>query len=516
MAILKNVLGLDLGSHSVKAVEFEQGFRSVEAINLQTVERRDGDQPLTDLLQRLVQVHTLATEHIVTAVRGDRMSVRRLSFPFSQRRRLAPAVILEVQDQLPFDIDEVILDWAVVGQERNKADVVAAVATREEVSQLIASLHEAGCDPRTVEAEGLVLANLTAAFDLPGNRLLADIGHSKTTLCLLADGQPIAARSFGVAGAALTEAIAKDRGFGFEDAERAKCEDGIASAGVGARCGEVLDQIGAEISRMVVSQEPHLIGGLSEVTIFGGTAQLERLDEHLTERTGLPTARLGLPSGEDELHLVAGGSPLVFAPAIALALRGTSRATTDLNFRQDEFAQKVDLRRFRRDFGTTGVLAAIVVALAVTSFATSAMLEAGRAGNVEGKVAALYGDVFPGQSVPDNPVASLREAVRDANERAEFLGVYRGNLSALDLLSKISERIPADLDVTFQELSIDRQTIRIEAYATSFEAAERLGAELGKFGPFGQARIGAIETDKRSGRKKFNVTISLASPEERE
>ena len=100
-------------------------------------------------------------------------------------------------------------------------------------------------------------------------------------------------------------------------------------------------------------------------------------------------------------------------------------------------------------------------------------------------------------------------------KRAEFLGVYRGNLSALDLLAEVSRHIPKDLEIGFDELNIDRQLIRMKVHAKSFEAADRLGAELAKFEPFAQARIGSIETDRKSGGKRFNVTISLAPAGER-
>jgi general secretion pathway protein L len=514
LPILKNVLGLDLGSHSVKAVELQQGFRGLEAVKVQAVPCDEGGQSLPELLERLVEVHRLGTDHVVTALRGNRTSIRHLSFPFGERRRLAQAVTYEVGDQLPFDLDEVVLDWQLTASDRSRSDVVAAVAPRSEVSELIAVLHDAGCDPRTVEAEGLVLANLTAAFDLPGNRLLVDLGHRKTTMCLLAGGRALTARAFGVAGLALTEALAQERGIDLDAAERAKCEAGLLGA-PGPKVDGVLDQIASEIVRMAAAAEPLLAGPVAEVTIFGGTAQLDRLDELLTERTGLPTSRLGLPRESDGLGLVAGGSPVLFAPAIALALRGTTRAITQLNFRQDEFAQRLDLSRYRRDFGTTAVLAAVVALLAVVSFATGAILQARDAGRVEARIAKLYSDAFPKKPVPDDPVAAMRDAVRDAGQRAEYLGVYRGNLSALDLLAEISRRVPQNLEVVFEELSIDRQTIRIKATAQSFEAADRLGAELAKFPPFSQARIGAIETDRRTGVKRFPVTISLAAPTEK-
>jgi hypothetical protein len=130
---------------------------------------------------------------------------------------------------------------------------------------------------------------------------------------------------------------------------------------------------------------------------------------------------------------------------------------------------------------------------------------------VEDQIASLYREAFPDGPMPDNPVAAMREAVRDAEDRAEFLGVYRGNLSALDVFTEISRRVPKDLDVGFEELAIDKQTIRLRVAAKTFDAADRLGAELAKFGPFQQAQIGAIERDARSGGTKFNVTISLAS-----
>ena len=133
---------------------------------------------------------------------------------------------------------------------------------------------------------------------------------------------------------------------------------------------------------------------------------------------------------------------------------------------------------------------------------------------VEAEIARLYSEAIPGP-VPASAVAGLREAVRTANDRAEFLGVYRGNLSALDVVTEIYKRVPPDLDIVFEELSIDRQTVRMRVYAKSFEAADRLGAELAKFAPFAQARIGAIETDRKRGGKRFNVTISLAPPDER-
>jgi len=520
MPVLKNVLGLDLGSHSLKAVELQQTLRGFEAVQLRSLPRASDEASLPEVLQRFVALHRLATDHVVAALPGDRLSSRRLSFPFRERRKLAQAVPFAVEAELPFDLEDVVVDWESVGGDRSRTEVMAAIAPRSEVSGLLALLDQAGCTPRTLEAEGLVLGNLAAVFDLPGRRLLLDLGHRKTTLCVLLDGRAVAARTLPLGGRQLTEALAADRGLSAKDAERAKCEEGVFGAGLGAaspQTAKVLDRLAREIARTLGAVED-LLGGapLDEITLFGGTAFLDRLDAFLAERTGIPAARLGLPREGHGEGLVAGGPPILFAPAIALAVRGTAQARTSMNFRQDEFAVRLDLGRFARRFRTTAWIAAAALLLAVVNFATKTALHARQATALEAQVAALYSEALPGQPVSTNAVAALRDQVRSAQDRADFLGVYRGNLSALDLLEELSALVPADLDIGLEELSIDRQTVRMRVQAKQYQAADRLSLELAKFGPFADARIGAIEKDSKTGTLRFNVTISLKEPEAEE
>jgi general secretion pathway protein L len=521
MALLKNVLGLDLGSHSLKAVEIRQTLRSFEAVALRSQPRGDPETPVAELAQRFATLHHLSTDHVVTALRGDRISSRRLSFPFADQKKINAAIPFEVEEDLPFDVDDCLIDWEKIRSDRQAAEVVASIAPRSEVSRVVATLGAAGCPPHTLEAEGLVLGNLAALFDLPGTRMLIDLGHAKSTCCVLVDRRAVATRTIPVGGRLLTEAIARDRGLDLESAERLKCEEDVLGAGAGPaapQAATVIDRLAREIVRTAGSLEGVLSdlgsGPVEALTLFGGTAQLAGIDAILGERTGIPAARLGLPNEGHGESLAADGPPLVYAPAIALALRGTAQARTRTNFLQDEFTVRIDLSRYRKDFGWTAAFGTVALVLAIASFATSTVLELRQADAVQATVDHLYSEAFPGQPVPENAIGALRQALRDANDRAEFLGVYPGNLSALDVLSEISKRIPEDLEIVFEDLSIDRQMIRLKVYAKKFESADRLGAELAKFAPFARAQIGAIENDPKRAGKRFSVTISLATPEE--
>jgi Tfp pilus assembly protein PilN len=102
----------------------------------------------------------------------------------------------------------------------------------------------------------------------------------------------------------------------------------------------------------------------------------------------------------------------------------------------------------------------------------------------------------------------MRDAVKNAHDRADFLGVYSSNLSALDILTELSSHVPADLDVVFEEVGIDPNVVRIRGYTKSFEAVERLKSVLSKIPGFSQIQVSEIQTDARRGGKSFSVTLT--------
>jgi general secretion pathway protein L len=514
----RRILGLDIGSHAVKAVEFRQTLRGLEVAQLRALAIDAPSPALTSEIRDFIQTHDLPTEHVVVSLAGDRVSTRRLSFPFRDRRKISPAVPFEVEAQVPFDLGDFFVDWEIIEQHRGRTEVMATLAPRSEVALLLETIRDAGINPRTVEAEGLVLANLAAIFELEGTRLLADIGHRKTTLCLCVNGRAVAARTVPVAGLAVTEALAREREIGEVEAEQIKIAEGVfggpgraqSPAGVA-----VMSQLAREMVRTLGSLETTTESGevpaLEEIVLMGGTAHLHRLEEFLAGRTGLRVSRLTLPPAEMGAALVAGGDPVVFAPAIALAVRGSMRARTRMNFRQDELAHRIDLRKLGRELRWTAGLAAAALLLACGSEVASIALQSRRAERVEQQTARLYQEVFPGKPVPRSILAAMKEAVRKSQQRADTLGIYRGNLSALQVLTEISSRVPQDLDVIFEELSIDRQVIQIKGHSPSFENVDRLKAELEKYPPLSEIAVGETASDARRGGRTFSLRISLSS-----
>ena len=120
MALLKNVLGLDLGSYGLKAVEIRQSLRSFEVLALRSNPCPDGQSGDPDFLRDFIDHHRLTTEHVVAALRGDRISSRRLSLPFGEAKKITAAIPFEVEEDLPFDVDDCLIDWETVRGSRSR------------------------------------------------------------------------------------------------------------------------------------------------------------------------------------------------------------------------------------------------------------------------------------------------------------------------------------------------------------------------------------------------------------
>jgi type IV pilus assembly protein PilM len=518
----RSVLGLDIGSQSLKAVELRVSPRNLVAGQFRVHPRIDENSSLADHIQRFIAMHNLPTNHVACALPARQLSTRNLEFPFSDARRLGKAIPYEIEAETPFDLDEIFVDWNLIDSDRGQAVVAATLVKRKHVGDALEELQSAGCNPHILEAGGLVLANLAPIFGLDGNHLIADIGHEKTTFCAMQNGRPVLARSIAVGGRAMTEAIAKERGLSFEDAEQSKIEGGgLGATGRSPSPGVVaiLDRIAREAVRTFEAAESkHGEGSRGdnvEITLVGGGAHMDRIDEFLTRRTGCTTQRLCTPANGTHADLLEGIDPVLFGPALALALRLSGEPVTRMNFRQGEYAFRQDfVDLFNREFRPTAALAAALVLLLAISTITTITFDYRRAGRHLEAATELYSEAFPDRSpVPENPVSAMGSELRDAQERADFLGLYSGDRSALDLLAELSRTIPSDLAIRVTEVNIDRNVIRLDVDAEGFEAADRLTAVLSQTHPFEAAKIaGSIKTDRKTGGVSFNVSIPLAKP----
>ena len=521
----RSVLGLDIGSYSVKVAELKAGLRSVRLMRAEELVLPHDEAPEQHgaLIAQFLEEKEFPRDFVVTAFPANRVTQRHVRFPFVGAKRIAQAIGFEIEEDLPFPIQEAVLVHEQVQSGPDQSDVLAVLAARTDLAEYLASLHGLGIDPRLVEIEGAALGNLagswSATFD--GARIVLDIGPSQTNVGLLLDGRPVALRSIPIAGAHLTEAIAKRTQPGWQRAEEHKHQSGIFEGSgtqpVTPEVAALLDRLVRETARSIQSivGDPLAPIAPSEIVLVGGSARTPGLATYIEERLDLPCRVLGPPPLGSGLEALSAETAPALAQATALALRGAHTArVTRSNLRQDEFRYTPDLSGLQGQLRLTAALFGLLLVLWVSSLGAELFSASASVARAEEQLDRVYEQIFPGKPVPGDPLAALRAELGEARELAAHLGLTGGGLSVLELLRRIAPTLPANHDVRLVELRIERHSIRAQGVSKTYEALDRVREQLAGVEGFKEVTLSDVAKLPKVQAQRFSLTIELASADE--
>jgi type IV pilus assembly protein PilM len=520
----RSIVGLDVGSWSLKLAELSAGLRDASFVRFAELPLPQAapSEEVEATIQLWLQGRNLSPEVLVTALSTERLTQRHLRFPFAGAKRVGAAIGYEIDEELPIPLSSVVSAHEQVLTRPDQTDVLVTLAARSDVEQHLASCRRMELEPRIVECEGASLANLSKYLELSDvSRLILDVGHSKTNLCLLVDGRPIALRRIDIAGRHFTQALAEDMSLPPETAEQRKHDHGIFERGstkpVSNGVRDLLAALVREIQRSVQSVVGDPLDPVSptEILLVGGSSRIPGLARFFEERTGLPTRVLEVSrsgGGADEL---AQAGPAVFAQAAALALRGAStERVTQTDFRQGELAYSPDLSGLRPQLRLTVGLFGLFLVLWVASAATRAWWASHRIGQLRAEVASILTQTFPDAQPGSEPLQVFEARAAETRALAAHLGVTGKGLSVLEILRYISSLTSESLDISLDELSIERQSLVARGHSADFVTADQLKAELSKFEGFQRVLVTDVKTDTRRGGKTFTLSIRLGGEEQ--
>lgn len=516
----RSILGLDIGSWSVKACELRQELRETSLVRFESQRLPDSDseEERYQAVETFLSERRLPLDFVVSALPCNLVTERRLHFPFADPRRVLQALPFELEDELPIPLDQLARTEQRIVTSSGETEVLSILAPRDDVARTLEGLRSAHAEPRYLDIEGAVLANLITFLGLGSDsRWVIDMGHSSTILILLRGSLPRAVRAIPIAGRQLSEAIARDREVSIAEAERMKHESGIFGSDSAASCPSAitaLDALAREIRRSVegIRGRPDSDAPQSALLV-GGSSQLAGIEEEFSERTGLSCSTLSIAPGPGGRSLLSSVGASEFAGAAALALRGPrSTRSTTLDLRSDEFRYRPDLSQLRGKIRTAGALAALVLALWIGGLVAEASVRVRQVNALTAQLQALRDQTFPDSAPAPYELGAMEAEAREMVELADHLGVTDTGLSSLGVLQEISSRLPDSLDLWLSELRIERRSVQARGSAADFETVGRLREELLGSGEFSDVRVSDVVTDPRSGGKSFTLTIARGDP----
>ncbi|ALT78297.1 MAG: pilus assembly protein PilM [Burkholderiaceae bacterium] len=302
------VIGLDISSSSVKLVELSQaanGDMVLERLATEPFEKgwiTDGQiekfDEVADAVRRVVARSGCKTRDAVLAMPQSAVITKKIMLPAGLRdEELEIQVEAEANQYIPFSLDEVSLDFCVIGPSPTSVgdvEVLIAASRKDRVQDRQGLAEAAGLRPVILDIEshasrmamGRLIANLPGAGK---DALVAlfEIGADTTSLKVLRDEEMLYDRDQAFGGSQLTQLISRQYGFSFEEAEQKKLANDLPDDFVTVVLNPFVDSLSQEIGRALqyfFTSTPH--HKVHYVMLAGGTATLPGLKERVTELTG--------------------------------------------------------------------------------------------------------------------------------------------------------------------------------------------------------------------------------------
>jgi len=333
----KRILGLDIGTYGVKAVELDTSGREPVITNFGKTRVRSPHA----MVEAIREVRSLAgtkTKRVVTAVSGRSVIVRYIQMRRMGDADLRNAVRFEAKKYIPFDTEEIVLDCqrldgngsASSGDETDQMRVLLVAVKKSSVVEQLTLLREAGVQPVVIDVDGFALGN---AWELSrrgggGNGeavALVDVGANKACINILMGASSYFTREVYVAGNDFSEAISRRMELDVQQVETLKRAPGEQLEEVREATLGTLDDLGNEIRLSLDYFENQFEREVSEILLSGGGAALPWIQEELSGllakpvRTWDPLETVSCDVGPAEERLRCESAQ--FAVAVGLAAR---------------------------------------------------------------------------------------------------------------------------------------------------------------------------------------------------
>src|SRR5262245_18286059 len=155
----QRVLALDITDADIKAALVETSFRDYRVAGFYRDELSVANGTREEQIRRFLERHSLAGDTILTGLPGDSVTWRTFFLPFRDRKRLLQTIPFQLENQVPFGLDEVLIDHYVVNRDRSGTTVLAALVLKRDLERHLETLQAAGVDPKIVDVGPLAALN---------------------------------------------------------------------------------------------------------------------------------------------------------------------------------------------------------------------------------------------------------------------------------------------------------------------------------------------------------------------
>lgn len=336
-------IALDIGSTFIKLVQLKGANRNYQLVKFGMVPLpaevivegavMDAGR-VVEAIKELLTAQKVSTKEAVISVSGSSVIIKRVSVADMTDEELAESIKWEAEQYIPFSIDDVNVNFQKLGPgaAEGQADVLLVAVKKDKINDYVNLVKEAGLEPVVMDVDAFALANMSELnYDLGvGITALLNIGASVMNINILKDGMSIFTRDITVGGNRYTEALQRDFGLTYEDAEKVKRGGEVEGADreqIAGVMSSVTDDIVSETQRSFeFFRSTTGSDKVSRVLVSGGCARIGNFTTVLSERLEIPVEvtnpfkNIKVDPKRFDPAVIADSAPLS-AVAVGLAIR---------------------------------------------------------------------------------------------------------------------------------------------------------------------------------------------------
>src|ERR1051325_9183146 len=344
----KTIVGLDIGSSAVKAVELKAAGKSYKVVAF-------GSEPVpadaivdgaimdaasvTDAIRRVFDGNkAFKTKEVCASLSGNAVIVKKIALPVMTENELAESIYWEAEQYIPFDIQDVNLDYQILdpgtgANSRGSMDVLLVAAKKEKIADYTNVIAQSGRTPVIVDVDAFALQN---AFEVnyglePGRIVvLLNAGASAININILQGDQSVFTRDISIGGNAYTEALQRELNLPFDTADALKRGlpvEGATYDDARPVLRAVTENVMLEIQKTFdFFKATAASDKIDRIMLSGGASRAEGFTEMLSERFEAPVEpfdpfkKIAFDGKKLKAESAADIAPTV-AVAVGLALR---------------------------------------------------------------------------------------------------------------------------------------------------------------------------------------------------
>jgi type IV pilus assembly protein PilM len=303
----KSLVGLDIGSSAVKAVELKasgKGYK-VTAFGAEPIPPDsivDGaiidGAAVAEAIRRLFDSRGIKTKDVAASLSGNAVIVKKITLPIMTPAELAESIVWEAEQYIPFDIQDVNLDYQIVDQgdaAKGTMDVLLVAAKKEKIADYTGVISQAGRTAVVVDVDAFALQNayeVNYGIQPDAVIVLLNAGASATNINILSGDQSVFTRDLSVGGNAYTEALQRELSLPFEQADQLKRgtpADGVTYEDARPVLRAVSENVLLEIQKTFdFFKSTAASDRIDRIIVSGGGSRAEGFMEMLGERFDAP------------------------------------------------------------------------------------------------------------------------------------------------------------------------------------------------------------------------------------